>query len=100
MNEETTAAQLYQQWLSDKPQHLQEFAKTCPMYPGAKIIIQERLYWLVGFSENPTTLAVGLLISPINPHIDYEGAKAASISIAQSDIAELQFRSIISGEPQ
>jgi len=73
MNEQETY-HTYEDWLASRPASVQALAKRFPI-PG-RIIIDGTAHYILGYSEPD-----GLILSPINPGIDYHGARANLVEI-------------------
>jgi hypothetical protein len=72
----------FQRWLKTRPPVVQAFAKLHPdLIPGAKIVLPViGDHWLIGFLEQEDQ-RIGLLVTPINPAVDYDGAVEARMRI-------------------
>lgn len=67
----------YEEWLASRPACVQELAKRFPL--GSTFMVKGEKHYLMGYTENEDPEEQCLILSPINPSIDYEASKAASI---------------------
>lgn len=72
----------YQAWLASRPEVVQRLAHQFP--PGTRVHLDGDLHWVVGWDEG------GLLIlSPINPSVDYDAALAAKVYLCPDHLEPL-----------
>jgi hypothetical protein len=57
----------FQEWLETRPESVRKLAAEFPL--GSSIINGDDVFYLLGYTENDM-----LIISDINPGVDYEGA--------------------------
>ncbi|MFA7278742.1 MAG: hypothetical protein WC100_01445 [Sterolibacterium sp.] len=68
--------ELWKEWIVTLPQCVQDFDAKHGFRPSDRLLLDDTLRYFVGYSEQPDG-RVGLLVSPINPQLDYHGARAA-----------------------
>lgn len=65
-------------WLKTRPANVQAFAERHPFLPGDNLVHGGETVWFLGYGEWKDTGqgSVGLIVSPVNPIEDYDGAVA------------------------
>lgn len=63
----------FKDWLKTRPKNVQEFAAQHPYEPGNVLELDGKPMWFLGYGEYEGG-DVGLIVSPINPEIDYDAA--------------------------
>lgn len=62
--------EMQMRWLASRPESVQRLAAEFPM--DSVFTVKGVKMWIIGYTESDS-----LLITPINPDLDYEGAMAA-----------------------
>ena len=68
----TKLEQAWQAWLKTRPKAVRDFTAKHPLRPGDKIGDN----WFLGFGEYEGG-GIGLIVTPVNPGEDYQGAVEA-----------------------
>lgn len=74
LDEEGQAA--WQEWLKTRPQNVQDFAKAHPIEPGDMVNCDGEIIHFIGYGEYEDG-RVGLIVTHIDPSVDYEAAVEA-----------------------
>jgi hypothetical protein len=78
------ATKAFEEWLATRPDNIVAFCRMHPvLLPGVELQLPElvpmhpvaKLCYLIGFTEEPD--GIGLMVTPIDPLVDYHGAIAA-----------------------
>jgi len=83
----------YAEWLASRPPLVRQTLQRFP--PMTLVVIDDRTHFVIGASEDGD-----LLISPINPHDDYEGALDAVVTICAADLKGLRVHAIGVPDPR
>lgn len=76
----------WEEWLSSRPPDVQEVARRLP--PGCALDQGGMMLYLLGYQEQEG--GVGLIMSPINPAVDYDGANDVRVYICAEDTKRLR----------
>ena len=76
MSDRDDLADQFAGWLRTRPAKVQAFAAKYPLLPGDTWDNDGELLWFIGYTEWGDS-GVGLIVSPVNPSTDYDGAIAA-----------------------
>lgn len=74
MNEEEERQVRWRAWLAEKPECVRETALKYP--PGTSFLLHEQIMHVIGYDENVQDKVCGLLLSPIDPAMDFAAAVA------------------------
>lgn len=68
---------VFARWLKTRPEAIRRLAARFP--PESTFELEGKILYLIGYSEAEEPGQEGLIVSPVDPKADYEGAMAAKI---------------------
>lgn len=71
-----TGKRMMAEWMKTRPQNVQDFAKAHPLEPGDKVDCDGEILHFIGYGEDEEG-RVGLLVTHIDPLVDYDAAVEA-----------------------
>jgi hypothetical protein len=79
---------LFRRWLATRPVCVRKLAAEFPL--DTRLDVKGVTMWLVGYTEGDE-----LLVSPINPNVDYEGSYAERTRLCASHVRSGEVRRIV-----
>jgi hypothetical protein len=77
METDATPDPSFQEWLATRPECVQKLAARHRL--GARYNVDGVTHWLIGYTENDM-----IIVSPIDPSVDYDGANENRVHICAS----------------